>query len=98
MNRESLNDFLGEVPPPPEDSLILHVEIDEEDVHFLDAVIDGYDGIANVRREYRVVDGNQHFLLYTSPGLVGFTVARIRELRRYIYIGEINVEGVVHDS
>lgn len=88
---------MGEVPPPPEDSLVLHVEVDEEDVHFLDAIVDGYDGVANVRREYRIVNDNQQFLLYTSPGLVDFTVALIRELRSYIYIGRISVEGAVNE-
>lgn len=87
-----------EHPAPPKDSLRLYVEVDEEDVYFLDAVIELYDGVANVRREYRVTDGEKEFLIYTSPGLFDFTVDLIRDLRSYIYIGKIHLEGDADES
>ena len=78
---------------PPEDSIEVYVELEEEDLHFLDAVIEGYDGIANARREYRVVNGRKEFRVLTSPGYVDLTVSVIRDLRRFIFVGRIAVEG-----
>ncbi len=86
-----------EIPPPPADSLEVYVELEEEDLHFLDAVIEGYDGIANVRREYREVEGNKEFRILTSPGCLGPTIAVIRDLRRFIYVGRITVEEKGHE-
>jgi hypothetical protein len=81
-----------EIPSPPSDSIEVYVELEEEDLHFLDAVLEGYDGIANVRREYRVVDGNKEFRIYTSPGCLDRTLSVIRDLRRFIFVGKITVE------
>lgn len=90
-SREELN---GEgLPPPPKDSIEIYVELEEEDLHFLDAVIEGYDGIANARREYREVEGHKEFRILTSPGYKGKTLEVIRDLRRFIFIGRITVEG-----
>ncbi|MFB6290673.1 MAG: DUF4911 domain-containing protein [Candidatus Bipolaricaulia bacterium] len=81
-----------EIPPPPEDSIEVYVELEEEDLHFLDAVLEGYDGIANVRREYRVVDGAKEFRILTSPGYLEKTLSVIRDLRRFIFVGKITIE------
>lgn len=80
------------IPPPPDDSVEVYVELEEEDLYFLDAVIEGYDGIANVRREYRVVEGDKEFRVLTSPGCLDKTLAVIRDLRRFIFVGRITVE------
>ncbi len=83
---------------PPEGSVELYVEMEECDLHFLDAVIKVYDGVANVRREYRVIDEEKQFLVYTSPGLLDFTVNAIRSLRKYIYIGKIVIGNDTNES
>jgi len=80
-------------PPPPVDSIEVYVELEEEDLHFLDAVLEGYDGIANVRREYRVVSGDKEFRILTTPGCLEKTLSVIRDLRRFIFVGSITVEG-----
>ncbi|MFW6005867.1 MAG: hypothetical protein ACOC9A_00310 [Candidatus Bipolaricaulota bacterium] len=82
----------GKIPPPPDDSIEVYVELEEEDLYFLDAVIEGYDGIANVRREYREVEGDKEFRILTSPGCLNKTLAVIRDLRRFIFVGRITVE------
>ncbi|MFB6215032.1 MAG: hypothetical protein ABEI54_04100 [Candidatus Bipolaricaulia bacterium] len=79
-------------PPPPADSIEVYVELEEEDLYFLDAVIEGYDGIANVRREYREVEGDKEFRILTSPGCLDKTLAVIRDLRRFIFVGRVTVE------
>jgi len=95
--QQTSDGITGELPSPPEDSVELYVELEEEDLHFLDAVIEGYDGIANVRREYRVRDGGKEFRILTSPGYLDFTVEIIRDLRRFLFVGKITVEGEDND-
>ena len=82
-----------ELPSPPIDSTEVYVELEEEDLHFLDAILEGYDGIANVRREYRVVDGDKQFRILTSPSCLDRTLEVIRDLRRFIFVGRIVLEG-----
>ncbi|MFW6111560.1 MAG: hypothetical protein ACOC7Z_00920 [Candidatus Bipolaricaulota bacterium] len=95
--RQTRDGITGELPSPPEDSIELYVELEEEDLHFLDAVVEGYDGIANVRREYRVRDGGKEFRILTSPGYLDSTVSIIRDLRRFIFVGRIKIEGEGND-
>ncbi|MFW6071083.1 MAG: hypothetical protein ACOC86_01705 [Candidatus Bipolaricaulota bacterium] len=90
---ESGEDTLAGLPSPPEDSLEVYVEIEEEDLHYLDAVIEGYDGVANARREYREIRGHKEFRILTSSGYLNKTVEIIRDLRRFIFVGRITVEG-----
>ncbi|MBS3736100.1 MAG: hypothetical protein V5A87_07050 [Candidatus Bipolaricaulota bacterium] len=87
-----MDKLTGKIPPPPDDSIEVYVELEEEDLYFLDAVIEGYDGIANVRREYREVEGDKEFRILTSPGCLDKTLAVIRDLRRFIFVGRITVE------
>lgn len=93
MRTDGKRDY-GDLPPPPEDSVEIYVELEEEDLHLLDAVIEGYDGIANARREYREVGGHKEFRILTSPGYLEKSLEVIRDLRRFIFIGRITVEGM----
>ena len=87
-----MKDITENIPPPPADSTEVYVELEEEDLYFLDAVIEGYDGIANVRREYRKVDGAKEFRILTSPSCLDRTLDIIRDLRRFIFVGKITIE------
>jgi len=89
-----MENLTNKLPPPPAGSLEVYVELEEEDLYFLDAIIEGYDGIANVRREYREVDGDKEFRILTSPGCLNKTLSVIRDLRRFIFIGRIIVEEI----
>ncbi len=90
---ENTRNLTEGVPPPPADTVEVYVELEEEDLHFLDAILEGYDGIANVRREYRVVDGDKQFRILTSPSCLDRTLEVIRDLRRFIFVGRIILEG-----
>jgi len=50
-------------------ALVYWLSAAEEEVHFIDAIISAYDGVANVRREYRLQDGRMYFKTYVSPGM-----------------------------
>jgi hypothetical protein len=45
------------------------VSATERQIHFVDAILSAYDGLANVRREWRLQDGQMFFKIYVSPGM-----------------------------
>ncbi len=45
------------------------VNATEERIHFVDAILSAYDGLANVRREWRLQDGQMFFKIYVAPGM-----------------------------
>lgn len=93
MTTAEINELAKTFSPPPANTIDVYVEIEEEDVHFLDAIMKSYDGVANVRREYRMVREQKQFRVLVSRDLLEETKEVLRNLRQYIYIGEIIVEG-----
>ena len=93
MKLEQLDNLMEGLPPPPDDTLDLYIEVDEENLHLIDDIIKGYDGIANVRREYRVNRGQKQFRILVMPSFVDELKKILRGLRKYVYIGEIIIEG-----
>ncbi len=64
------------------DALVYWIGMTEEQVHFFDAIIGAYDGMATVRREYRLCDGEMQYKVYVSRGMEDEfleVVARFRE-------------------
>ena len=51
------------------DSIVYWLGTTESEVHFIDAVISAYDGLANVRREYRLKDGRTEYKVFVAPGM-----------------------------
>ena len=50
-------------------ALVYWLSTAEQEVHFVDAIISAYDGVANVRREYRLQDGRMYFKTYVAAGM-----------------------------
>jgi len=67
----------------------LLVALEERDVHFLDTIIHGYDGIACLRRDYRLIDGKTYFELWVPPGFRREVELVLEELREYAAIGDL---------
>ncbi len=65
------------------------IETTEEEIHFIDAIISAYDGLANVRRDYRIKDGKTYFKVYVGPGLEGEFEELLLELRKKAKIGDV---------
>ncbi len=65
------------------------IETTEEEIHFIDAIVSAYDGLANVRRDYRVRNGRMYFKVYVGPGLEEEFELLIRQLRRRAKIGDV---------
>lgn len=77
----------------PRDTIKLYVEVASKDVHFLDAIIKGYPGIANVRRQYALREDKTYFLILVSPDFLAETKKVLKRLKGYIHIGETYIEN-----
>lgn len=51
------------------DATVYWINTTDEEVHFIDAILSAYDGLANVRRDYRLRDGKIFFKIYVAPGM-----------------------------
>lgn len=67
----------------------LLVELEERELHFLEAVIEGYDGVAMLSRDYKVIDGRTFFQLLVGPGFEEEVERLLEELKGYAAIGEV---------
>ncbi|MCR4404111.1 MAG: DUF4911 domain-containing protein [Candidatus Acetothermia bacterium] len=65
------------------------VELDEGEIHFLAAILEGYDGIATLTRDYQLLEGKTYFKLLVPAGFEQEVEQLLRELRGYAAIGEV---------
>lgn len=77
---------------PPKDTIQLFVELDSKDVHLVATIVHSYDGIANVRRDYRVHNGKTFFKILVPPDFLEETKEVLESLKPYMHIGEVYVE------
>lgn len=75
-----------------QDASVYWLNTTEKEIHFIDAIVSAYDGLANVRRDYRLKDGKIYFKIYVAPGMEDEFLAIIDRLRGVATIGEI-IEG-----
>lgn len=71
------------------DALVYWIGTTEEEIHFLDAIIAAYDGLASVRREYRLRDGETQYKIYVSPGMEEEFLEVMARLRETAKIGTL---------
>ena len=72
-----------------QDACVYWLNTNEEEIHFIDAVISAYDGLANVRRDYRLQSGKIYFKVYVAPGMEKEFIDLMERLRRVATIGDI---------
>jgi len=75
------------------DAIVYWLGTREEEVHFIDAVLSAYDGVATVRREFRIEDGETLYRVYVAPGMEDEFLALIGRLRTRASIGRLIREG-----
>ncbi len=51
------------------DATVYWLGTTQSEVHFIDAIVSAYDGLANVRREYRIKEGRTEFKVFVGPGM-----------------------------
>lgn len=71
------------------DATVYWVNTTESEVHFLDAIVSAYDGLANVRRDYCLRDGKIYFKVYVAPGMEDEFLSLAVRLREVAAIGEV---------
>ncbi len=52
-----------------EDALVYWVGTSEEEIHFIDAILSAYDGIACVRRDFKLENGDSLYMVYVTAGM-----------------------------
>lgn len=79
------------IPPPPDDTLTLYVEIDGDDIHFVDNIFKSYDNLAQVRRDYETLAGRPCFEIHVPPQLLDETRAVLARLGEIVHIGRMTL-------
>jgi len=74
---------------PPQDTIALYVEMNEKDVHFLEMIIEAYDGVAHLRRDWFMRDGRRFFKILVPPDFEDELKGILENMRAYIEVGEI---------
>ncbi len=52
-----------------EEALVYWVGTSEEEIHFIDSILSAYDGVACVRREFKLEDGQALYKVYVTAGM-----------------------------
>ena len=73
----------------PREASVFWIETSEEEVHFIDAIVSAYDGLANVRRDYKLEDGKIYFQVFVAPGMEEEFLGLLEKLRRSAAIGDV---------
>lgn len=79
--------------PAPREVYTLWVETNEAAVAFIEAILLWEDHIANVRREFRAIGGHTRFKMYVTPGHLERVLELLQRLKRFVYIGSVEVEA-----
>ena len=71
------------------DALIYWLATTEAEVHYIDAIIGAYDGMAAVRREFQIFNGRIMYKLYVSRGMEDEFLEVMARLRETAAIGDL---------
>lgn len=71
------------------DAVALYVQMAERDIYFLETIIDAYDGIAHVRRDWHTADGERYVKVLAAPDFLDDVHRVIDNARRHVPIGEV---------
>jgi len=75
------------IPPPPTDTVLMALEVNAEDIHFVDNIMKSHDNLAQVRRDFRTHRGRPCYEVWIAPDLVEEVQDVIAHLRPFIDIG-----------
>ena len=78
------------------DAIVYWLGTTQSEVHFIDAIVSAYDGLANVRREYRIKEGRTEYRIYVAPGMEQEFLELVGRLRDVADISSL--ERDAHDE
>ena len=61
----------------------------EDEVHFVDAILSAYDGLATVRREFKLKDGSAMYKIYVAAGMEAEFLEVMDRLKTRAAIGAV---------
>jgi len=64
------------------DAPVYWIETAEEEIHFIDAIVSAYDGLATVRREFKIDEGATLFKVYVAVGMEDEFIQLLDRLRK----------------
>ena len=64
-----------------EDALVYWIGTSEDEIHFIDSILSAFDGVACVRREFKLENGDSVYKVYVTAGMEGEFLDVIERLR-----------------
>ena len=71
------------------DALVYWLATSEEEIHYIDAIIGAYDGLAAVRRDFQIFNGQIMYKVYVSRGMEDEFLEVMDRLRETAAIGDL---------
>ena len=71
------------------DASVYWLATNEEEIHFIDAIISAYDGMAAVRRDFRILNGRAMYKIYVAQGMEDEFLAVMARLRETASIADL---------
>lgn len=71
------------------DTVDLYVEMAERDIYFLETIMDAYEGIAHVRRDWYMADGQRFVKILVAPDFWDDVQRVMENVARHVPIGEV---------
>jgi hypothetical protein len=75
------------------DAIVYWIGTTESEVHFLDAILGAYDGVASIRREFRLKDGRTEYKVFVAPGMEAEFLEVMARLRQAADIQSMEKEA-----
>jgi hypothetical protein len=51
------------------EAVVYWIATTEDEIHFIDAIVSAYDGLASVRRDFKLEEGRTMYKVYVSAGM-----------------------------
>lgn len=71
------------------DTMELYVQMNERDIYFLETIIDAYDGIGHVRRDWYMANGQRYVKVLVAPDFWGDVHCVIENVSRHVAVGDV---------
>lgn len=69
--------------------MVYWIATTEGELHFVDAILSAHDGLASVRREFKLQDGSAMYKVYVAEGMEDEFLAVTDRLKAHAQIGAV---------
>ena len=75
------------------EALVYWIETSEHEIHFIDAIVSAYDGLASLRRDFRLREGHVEYKIYVSRGMEAEFLELMERLR-----AKADIRGIIKEE